>query len=364
MFAPRYTLTPGIVRQLVAIEASRGAIQRSGLTPAEHEALRHQARLRSTHFSTRIEGNRLTLEEARRVVTERGEPWQGRERDVAEVRHYWHALRRVEEWVASGLPVDETRLRRLHGWVERGPRAGPTPYRDGQNSIRDSASGALVYLPPEAKDVPALVGDLVRWLATSEQEELPVAVVAGLAHYQFVTIHPFWDGNGRTARLLTTWLLGHGGLGLGGLYALEEHHAQDLAAYYEALARHPHHNYYEGRHEADVTPWLEYFVALVARSLDEAKTTVEAAARDHKPRFEDPLYRLDPRARSVFGLFAERETITTREVARRLALSERMARVLLARWVEDGWLEIAEPSRRTRCYALSAIYRQLIGNRR
>jgi DNA-binding CsgD family transcriptional regulator len=110
--------------------------------------------------------------------------------------------------------------------------------------------------------------------------------------------------------------------------------------------------------------WLEYFVALVAQALAAAQATVEATAADRRPRVEDPLRRLDPRARSAFGLFADRETITTREVARRLALSERMVRVLLTRWVEDGWLEVAEPSRRARCYALSAIYRQFIGNLR
>lgn len=366
MFSPRHTLTPAIVRSLVAIEVSREAIARVSLSSVEREALHREARLRSTHFSTRIEGNRLTLAEATRAIVEPGVWFQGRERDVGEVRNYWHALRRVEEWAAARLPVTEERLRRLHGLVERGSRAGKTPYRDGQNAIRDGASGALVYLPPEAKDVPALMAELVAWIAAAEREELPTPILAGLAHYQFVTIHPFFDGNGRTARLLTSWLLERGGLGLGGVLALEEHHARDLPAYYGALITHPHHNYYEDRAEADLTGWLDYFVAVLAGAFAAARAAAEGvqdATGRGEPNFIARLRRLEPRARSVFGLFADRETITTRDIARLLALSERMARVLVAGWIADGWLEIAEPSRRSRAYSLSAIYRQFIGNR-
>jgi Fic family protein len=59
-----------------------------------------------------------------------------------------------------------------------------------------------------------------------------------------VTIHPYYDGNGRTARLLATFILHKGGYGLGGFFSPEEHYARDLQSYYRALTTHPHHNYY------------------------------------------------------------------------------------------------------------------------
>ena len=74
------------------------------------------------------------------------------------------------------------------------------------------------------------------------------------------------------------------------------------------------------------------------------------------------MRRLDHRARVVLGLFARKETITAPEVAEELGLSERMARNLLKDWVEDGWLEVSNPSRRARAYSLSAKYRQYIGS--
>src|SRR3954469_1459504 len=259
---PRYTLTPAIARRLMEIEAARAVIEQIPLPPAVQSEIRNRARLRSTHYSTRIEGNRLTLAEAEQVLTGRKVPFHSRERDVDEVRSYWKALLRVEEWAARGAELTEELIRRLHALVEG--RTRPSHYRDGQNTIRDSATGALIYLPPEARDVSALMAGLVAWIRQAEAERLPPPLIAGLAHYQFVTIHPYYDGNGRTARLLATFLLQRDGYGMDGLFSLEEEHARDLTACYRLLAIHPHHNYYEGRNAADLTPWLEYFLEVLA----------------------------------------------------------------------------------------------------
>lgn len=275
---PRYTLTPAIARALMGVEAARAVVEHTPLPAVVQEELRRRARLRSTHYSTRIEGNRLTLAEAEQVVAGQRTRFHGRERDVVEVHNYWTALLRVEEWAARGMPLTEELIQRLHGLVERGARARLSPYREGQNSIRDAETGALVYLPPEAKDVPALMAGLVDWVQRATAEGLPVPVIAGLAHYQFVTIHPYYDGNGRTGRLLATFLLHRGGYGLHGFFSLEEHHARDLTAYYGALARHPHHNYYEGRATADLTPWLPYFLQVLAEVFTTAKEEALRAA--------------------------------------------------------------------------------------
>jgi Fic family protein len=359
---PLYALSPAVVRSLLAIEAARAVVERTPVPPGAAAELRRRARLRSTHYSTRIEGNRLTLAEAEEVIQAGRLRFHGRERDVHEVRHYWQALLRVEEWAARGEPLTEERIRRLHGLVERGSRARPTPYRDGQNAIREAGTGALVYLPPEARDVPGLMASFVRWAEGDAAAELPVPVIAGLAHYQLVTIHPWYDGNGRTARLLATFLLHRGGYDLHGFFSLEEHHARDLQAYYHSLSTHPHHNYYEGRAEVDLTPWLEYFLATLAAVFTAAREEALLAAREGRTAEPEALRRLDPRARVALGLLAHRDRITARQVAQALGLSDRMARVLLAQWVEDGWLVVADASRRARAYAASAGYRQFIGN--
>ncbi|MBL7064979.1 MAG: Fic family protein [Anaerolineae bacterium] len=260
------------------IEAARQTVRLTVLPPQVIERLRQQARVRSTHYSTRIEGNRLTLVEAGQAVLEERD-FPGRERDVREVQNYYRALQRVEEWAEQQTPITETLICRLHALIFSGPRVRPTAYRDGQNVIRDSVTGAIVYLPPEATDVPGLMRDMVAWVAQAERGELPVPVIAGLAHYQFVTIHPFYDGNGRTARALATLILYRRGYDLGRFYSLEEVYVQALPAYYAALQTHPHHNYYEGRAETDLTNWLAYFVHSMAvtfrRVADEVRERMD-----------------------------------------------------------------------------------------
>ncbi len=218
-----------------------------------------------------------------------------------------------------------------------------------------------MYLPPESGDVPVLMRELVEWIHAAENEQ-PVPVIAGLAHYQFVTIHPFFDGNGRTARALATWLLYRGGYDLGKFYALEEFYFQDLDGYYNALVTHPHHNYYEGRNEADITPWLAYFVKSMTVVFEMVAREVREKALQRDEISEALLRKLDRRARMVLGLFARQESISANEVANILGLSPRQVRDLLTDWVNAGWLLVNDASRKSRAYSLSADYRRFIGD--
>lgn len=361
-WSPRFTLTPAIARGLMQIEAARALVEHTPLPPAAEAELRAHARVRAVHYSTFIEGNRLTMSQAKAAISDANLQIAGRERDVSEVRNYWNALLRVEDWAQKKKPLTEELIKRLHALVEVGPRAKPTPYREGQNAIKNSSTGALIYLPPEAEDVPSLMASLVAWAAEAERSGLPAPLIAGLVHYQFVTIHPYYDGNGRTARLLATFILHKGGYGLNGFFSLEEHHARDLHGYYQALTTHPHHNYYFGRSEADLTPWLEYFISTLAAVFEAVRLTAQKCAFEGRQAEPEELRRLDHRERVVLGLFASKETVTAPQVAAELGLSERMARNLLTDWVRDGWLEVADPSRRARSYSLSAKYRQYIGS--
>lgn len=350
--AYRFTFTPEIVRHLQIIERARAEVTLTVLPPAIVERLRLQARVRSTHYSTRIEGNRLTLAEAEQVILD-GRSFVGRERDTLEVKHYFQSLEQIENWIESGAAITEAHVRKLHALIYTGRRARATPYRDGQNVIRDQA-GVIVYLPPEASDVPGLMAELIGWIHANEHE-LPVPVVAGLTHYQFVTIHPFYDGNGRTARALATWILYRGGYGLGRFYALEEVYASDLSGYYAALVTHPHHNYYEGRAAADLTSWLNYFLRSMADVFQAVAEEVRRQAGMEQPMQQAFLRQLDRRGRVVYGLFDHQQEISSQDVARALSLSPRQARELLVRWVAEGWIETTGASRKLRRYRLTAV---------
>jgi Fic family protein len=343
------------------IEAEKVLIDQAHFSPAIEAELRRQARIRSSHFSTRIEGNKLTLDEAVEVIEHRTSI-KGKERDVNEVRNYWDAIVKVEEWAAARRELTEDLIQRMHSIIYKGIRHKPTEYRDGQNVIRDAGTGRIVYLPPEAKDVPGLMHDLVKWGRGAEKAGVPVPIIAGLLHYQFETIHPYYDGNGRTGRLLATFVLQRDGYGLQGFFSLEEHHARNLEEYYKRLAANQKHNYNEGREKAELTPWLEYFVTLLAEVFKEVGKTVRNRALSAPKAVPLELRTLKRRERAVLGILAQKETITSRDVADALGLSVRMARNLLERWVTGGFLEVADPSNKNRAYKIKAKYRKYIGD--
>ncbi|MBF0522212.1 MAG: Fic family protein [Candidatus Omnitrophica bacterium] len=360
IWKPVYQLNHSIARALMDIEAAKAVVEKTPLSPAIQAELRHKARVRSTHYSTRIEGNRLTLKEAEKVIEQKKAHFHGRERDVNEVRNYWDALLRVEDLAAKKIDISEDLICRLHALVENGKRLKPSAYRDGQNVIRDASSGGIVYLPPQAKDVTSLMSAMVRWVKEAEREGIPPPIIAALLHYQFVTIHPFYDGNGRTARLLATFILQRDGYGLNGFFSLEEHHARDLEGYYQALAVHKHHNYYEGRAQADLTAWVEYFAKLLAKVFQRACD--EAVRMGGKKGSLEPeeWRRLDHRARTVITLFAKKNRITVKDISESLGLSDRMARNLVKGWVKDGWLEVLNESNRARAYGLVKKYERFV----
>jgi len=346
-FKPKFSISPKLAATLMRIEGARQAIQDLPITPSVLATLRETARLYSTHYSTMIEGNRLTQEEVAGVIGQQ-QHFPGRERDEKEVLGYYAALEKVEQLASSRTPVSERNIRTLHGLVmaEGRSKAGPTPYRDGQNVIRESRSRRIVYMPPEAKDVPALMKALVLWVAASQEDLLPCPLRAGIAHDQFATIHPYYDGNGRTARLLTTLILHSGGC--------------NLSAYYRALTIGPSHNYYMGRVEADISGWVEYFCDGLAESFENVRRRAEAAEMRGEQDRSGALRRLDPRQRKALDLFRRSNFIVSSDLGELFGISQRASRNILAAWVQEGFVVVEDPARKTRKYGLGPDFRALL----
>lgn len=344
---------------LMTIEANRQLVEALPIDVRMLASLRETARLVATHYSTQIEGNRLTEAQVEQAVAGTKLKLPGRERDEAEVRNYYQALLELERLAESGSPLVERDIQRLQGLVLEG-RAEARAYRGGQNVIRDSRSGAIVYMPPEAKDVPGLMRELVGWVNESiAKRELPVPLVAGIAHYQYATIHPYYDGNGRTARLLATLILHRGGYGLKGIYSLDAYYARNLAGYYQALAVGPSHNYYMGRAEADITPFLEYFCQGMADAFEAVKSQAQTAAGRQVQDLSGELRRLGPRERQLLELFSRQHFATASEMADYLNLSPRTVMGLCRKWLADGLIEMQDASRKGRSYRLGASYQRM-----
>ncbi len=360
MYQPKYSITNKITKALMQIEAVKENIKGLPITPEVLKSLRHTAHLQSTHFSTMIEGNRLTQKEVQEVIEE-NQRIPERERDEKEVLGYFTALDEIEKIALKKSIITENLIKKIHAVIMEGGRKKvvPTKYRDGQNVIKNSDDNSIVYMPPEAKDVPKLMKELVDWIIKSKQEEVASPIRAGIVHYQYATIHPYYDGNGRTARLLATLILHLEDYDLKGIYSLEEYYAQDLMGYYTALDLGETHNYYYGRNEADITLWIEYFCEGMAKSFEKVKKkALEAQGMDLTDK-GTLLRELDARQRKVLDLFQTTKYVTTGDIANYLGLGERNTRKIVGNWVNEDFLIILDPSKKARKYQLAMRYRKL-----
>jgi Fic family protein len=157
---------------------------------------------------------------------------------------------------------------------------------------------------------------------------------------------------------LTTYILHHGGYDLKGLYSLEEYYAQNLGDYYQALTIGTSHNYYFGRAEADITPWVEYFCKGMA---DACEKVVEQMERvQGAPDQSRALRSLDAQQRKILLLFKESETITAQDVARLFDFQPRTARALCLKLIKAGFLVPVTLAKKSRKYALNERYAHLI----
>jgi Fic family protein len=215
----------------------------SWIAPTQRDAL-----VRLAHFSTRIEGNPLTLPEVEALAA--GKDLGVEEHAKREVLNYFAALR----WIWQKSPpreIEEMHLLHLHKLISQGllTPAECGAYKTKPNAVYQGAR--VIYRPPPPKAVPVLIGALVAWLNSSQARAEHAVVVAAIAHHRLVSIHPFSDGNGRTSRALESWLLFRRGFDTHHIFAVDEFFDADRKRYYEAIQR--------VRDKGDdLTSWVDY----------------------------------------------------------------------------------------------------------
>lgn len=222
------------------------------------------------------------------------------------------------------LPITEDLIKKLHAIIDvisSGKRPKLTQYRTLQNKVGEKGTRRIAYLPPEPQDVPSLMEDLVAWVNSPENKEVPAPIKAGVFLYQLVTIHPYMDGNGRLARALATYILRLGGYGLNGIFVLEKYYDRNLQGYYDNLQMGLHHNYYFGRNDANLTPWLDFFIEGLAEVFQDAANIVKEKSTEFTTVEPKLLRTLDVYQRTVFAQLAFKfNYLTTTDLTKRILL--------------------------------------------
>lgn len=272
-FNPKYTITEKILNNLTAIASAREVIEQAHLVPKWEASLRRQAKLRNTHSSTAIEGNKLTLEQVEALAE--GKDVIATDKDKKEVLNYLEALDAVHSFSVKGkIKVQD--LLNIHRIVSKDvlpDNKHSGAFRDRQVFVgRRILDGTRIkevveYMPPKTEAVPDLVKEFIDWLNLEKTWETNPVLLAGIAHYEIARIHPFIDGNGRTARLFATLILYLSGFDHRRLFALDDFYDRDRQAYYGALKTAQENN-------NDITKWLEYFTTGVTYSVNEVKEAI------------------------------------------------------------------------------------------
>jgi Fic family protein len=338
MFRPRYTITDRMNRALLEIERARGFLDAANIREEWLEGKRVDAMVLEAHHSTHIEGTRMTLPQAELILA--GEEVEGVDRDDRqELLNYREAMDFVSEYLGELSDITEGLIKQIHGILVKDVRGGtlePGQYRTAQNYVGNVVTGEIIYTPPSPEDVPTRMAELVAWL--NRDKGMSPVLVAGVAQHAFVDIHPFLDGNGRTARVLCTLILYQNGYDFQRLFSLSQFYDAARQDYYDAI---------QGVREADgdLTPWLEYFCEGLASQLMGVKTIGGAVMKRDAVMARADELELNERQRKVLLHIVDREGASVDDIVKRFDLVRRTVQRDLAMMVEEGVLVEVASSR-------------------
>ncbi len=362
MFTPKFTFALQIVKDLMSIERSRAIVELMPIPAHIENDLKEQAKLKMTHYSTRIEGNTLDLEQVARVVKQKQDDFRIPVEE--EVRNYWEALSYLSQQKQAHTPITAEFIKRLHSIIVQhgaGRRAAQSEYRGPTPpgvlfAVYDNQTRKPEYIPPEYCDVPDLMDQFIEWIQT--ENDLPVPIKAAIATFQLLTIHPFEDGNGRTARALASYILATANYDVKGFHSMEEYYVEDLQGYYRHLQMGLPALYYDGRaNPSDLAPWIQYFVRIMALAFERvANLSIQFSTSEIDPR----IATLSPNEKTLLRYLLEcKRPVKPKEIAGLFQVEAITITKWAKQWLQKGLIEGASGEERIRAYRIGAGYTDL-----
>lgn len=333
MFEPKYIITLTILSRIAEIAEIKAVVERSKVLPLNEAKLRRQAILRMAHTSTSIEGNPLAEFEVGKVLE--GKSVRASRKDILEVENYYQALKKLEELSKYKHPITVNEILTLHkivisGLVEKN-KVGK--YRPGDVYVLDDLGGGkemVRFKAPPARNVLKMIEELINWLKTSKKEAVHPIIRAGILHLQFVTIHPFTDGNGRVARLLTQLQLYRNGWDFRKILVLEDYYNRDRMSYYNAENRAQGKNYQQ---DMDFTGWLDYFTTGFLVEARKSLEQIQSIGYGKVSKKSEQIF-LDRDEIQIMDFLSTTGRITSDDVTDILKLQKRSAQLKLKGLVE------------------------------
>ncbi len=316
MFKPKLTITNKINKALLEIERARGFLEATKLKEEWIKEMQSEALILESHYSTHIEGTKLTLAQSKKILT--GKTVMGINKDDRqELLNYKEAMDFVSEYLGKKSDITENLIKQIHEILVKDVRGGtlePGKYRKVKNYVVNLLTGEVIYTPPPPSYVPQLMKEFVEWL--NNKSNISPVIVAGISQYKLVDIHPFLDGNGRTARVLCTLILYQNGYDFKKLFSLSEYYDKNRAGYYEAIQS-------VRENEMYMTYWLEYFTEGLKNQLIEVRAKGEKAIKKEIIIEKAKKFNLNERQQKILLLLLGKERASVEEMRNILNLVRR-----------------------------------------
>lgn len=300
--------------------------------------------------SSRIEGTRTGVDEAllsaNEIDPERRDDWQ-------EVQNYIKALNYSIEKLKD-LPLSTRMLKEAHKILLEGVKGEskmPGEYRISQNWIGGATLKDAVFVPPHQTEISELMSDLENFIH-NDKIEVPHLIRIAIAHYQFETIHPFLDGNGRLGRLMITlYLVTVGLLDKPTLY-LSEFFEKKKSLYYDNLTF--------VRSSNNLSQWVKFFLVAVCETSDKGIKTFKEILRLKEKIEEEKLISLGKRiqnAKKLIGFLYRKPIINVKDVERLLGITTKPANGIISDFERLGILKEMTGYKRNRLFLFEDYYK-------
>ena len=353
----KVTLTNEILRYITEIERNRYKVSSVKLSKTVMNKLRKNSKKKSSYASNKIEGNPLSETQVNEVIE--SDERKHYLKPEQEVRNYFLALNYLEEKVKNKEKFSKKLILDVQKLVEKGASKEKIGLRGSMPpgvlfAVYDSKTGNPDYIPPEYCDIPGLLDELVEYVNTTDDHPL---IVAAVVHYQLVTIHPFEDGNGRTARLLSGYIMDLNGYGFNGIGSLEEYFAYDIDEYYKSIQMGLPALYYSGRENPPHPEiWINYFLRMV--KLYSGKVCdLQLASEEEDIAGSLSFLKGKEKELLLFLMKNYRGEFTPIEVSRELSVTNKTIINRLAVLVKNGFVIPILVKERIRSYELSEFTR-------
>ena len=340
-YKPKYTITEKIRSNLSDIEKIKDQIRGKRVLPEAEASIRLRASVESVHSSTSIEGNPLNVNEVRAIVTS-DRILSREEYAEIEVQNYKNALDYIDKRRHGNAEITLNDVFELHRIITDRLLDKTRSGKIRKNPVYiENEKHDVLYTAVEPEKVEAELMELMNWIRESQFSIHPV-IIAGVIHFRMAAIHPFADGNGRTARALTSLFLALNQYDSNGSLVLDSYYAEDRKAYYSVLQL-VNGKTYNTSLKSDLTPWLEYFTDGFLTSLHVLDAEIRMVDLALFGKKANTLEREDQDILSYVSKFgsisiSEAETIMP-EVNRR-SIQRRLKKL-----VDDGYLDMVGETR-------------------